>query len=166
MSERIGYSLPPGSARPMYMLTFVGTVLGLVFPYWHEVAKLFGAPIPIYLTGQPHYSAFSITGYLLVVIFLIGTTWYHARKNWVFILPRGIEGKNRRGVKSFIAWSEPIAISKSSDLGIKCLVVSSEKNGCKILLPISIADSVEFQTMLGKVAPTTHELNRFLAEAL
>ena len=162
--ERVGFPLPLGSARPMYIRMLIGTIIGLAFPYLQEIARLFGMTIPLYMSHQLHYSTFLAIGYLLIVILVIAAACYHAHRNWIFLSKDGIEGACHRGAKVLISWSEPINIKNGSDMGIKCLVISSEKSDRKILLPMSIARSMEFKSVLNRAAPSNHRLHRFIVD--
>ena len=58
-----------------------------------------------------------------------------------------------------IEWDEPVSLKPiSAFLGIKGLAVQSEKNRTTLFLPSSIAETIEFQSQLNRLAPPSHPL--------
>ena len=143
MIDSSGYTLPKEALNQAYLSRLYLFFIGL-------------AILP--LLGLSSISGILSTVLLLAVL-VAGLYFYTKQYKWIYLSPKGILGLNPRGGEVVIEWEEPVSLKPISAFsGIKGLAVQSAKNRTALFLPSSIAETIEFQSQLNRLAPPNHPL--------
>ena len=145
MIDSSGYTLPKEALNQVYLSRIYIFFIGLAIPP---------------LLGLSSISSMFDTA-LLIGVLVAGLYFYTKQYKWVYLSPRGILGLTPSGGELVIEWDEPVSLKQISAFsGIKGLAIQSAKNHNTLFLPSSIAETIEFQSQLNRLAPPNHPLRK------